>query len=173
MSTTPRTDSQWSAAKDAAHKSFGMDDAASFWLAVATDMRDFSRKTEEELTALRAQLETVRKERDGTMRELEDCKHDFRIIEHKLVCCGVLAQHADTERLKQSPYESGGKWDSPQAEAVRKLRAQLAEAQRERDQWRGVATRLAELLRKAQLGHDYGSARANAALADFDRMNKP
>ena len=44
--------------------------------------------------------------------------------------------------------------------------------ERKRDQWRGVATGLAELLRKAQRGHDYGSAKADRALADFDKLNE-
>lgn len=79
------------------------------------------------------------------------------------------------------------------ASEVHALRAQLAEAQRERDQWRGVADKLASALRlnrsalyieneyarstglrteDGDLPFEYALEPADAALADFDRLNK-
>ena len=62
--------------------------------------------------------------------------------------------------------------------AINDLRAALAEAQRERDQWRGVATRLREYaddMRKEYLsvGYLYEEAdKIKDALADFDKLNQ-
>lgn len=64
---------------------------------------------------------------------------ECKLVEHKLLTCGVAATHPDPE-LSSRQKDYGGKWDSPQAEDVRKLRA-------ERDQLRAEL----EALRQAAL----------------------
>jgi hypothetical protein len=56
-------------------------------------------------------------------------------------------------------------------EVVTALRAQLAEAQRERDQWRWVATRLVDQLRDGPVHDDWENV-PSASLADFDKLNQ-
>jgi hypothetical protein len=42
-------------------------------------------------------------------------------LTHQVICCGVAATHPDAELTKKGAY--AGKWNSAQAEEVRKLRA--------------------------------------------------
>jgi chromosome segregation ATPase len=115
----------------------------------------------DELTALRAQL-------DKTLARLEE-------VEQARVQEAVEAQ-----RLYQDTLTEVDRWQKVASEAQRErdehasrvtgavvaienLKKGFDKMERERDQWRGVATRLAESLRDL---HD----RSNA-LADFDKLN--
>jgi len=53
-------------------------------------------------------------------REYWRIKSNF--YKHQVLTCGVAAEHPDAELSRTGAYIN--KWDSPQAEAVRKLRAE-------------------------------------------------
>ena len=61
-----------------------------------------------EIQELRAQVEAWRKQCDTLI--------------HQVICCGVAARHPDATLTTRGAY--AGKWNSPQAEEVRKLRAE-------------------------------------------------
>lgn len=48
------------------------------------------------------------------------------LLVHKLITCGVAASHPDAN-LSKREKDYGGKWDSPQAQEVRKVRQQRDE----------------------------------------------
>jgi len=62
-------------------------------------------------------------------KQLAEARERVKLLEHKIITCGVAASHPDPE-LSRRKSDYGGPWDSPQAEEVRKLREQLAEANR-------------------------------------------
>ena len=62
----------------------------------------------EEIEELRAQVEAWRKHCDT--------------LTHQVICCGVAASHPDATLTTRGAY--AGKWNSAQAEEVRKLRAE-------------------------------------------------
>jgi hypothetical protein len=62
----------------------------------------------EEIQELRAQVEAWRKQ----------CE----TLTNQVICCGVAARHPDATLTTRGAY--AGKWNSPQAEEVRKLRAE-------------------------------------------------
>lgn len=62
----------------------------------------------EEIQELRAQVEAWRKQCDT--------------LTNQVICCGVAAANPDATLTTRGAY--AGKWNSPQAEAVRKLRAE-------------------------------------------------
>jgi hypothetical protein len=59
----------------------------------------------------------------------EEAEREVRLLTHKVITCGVAAEHPDPA-LSRRVADYGGPWDSPQAEAVRKLRAERDEARR-------------------------------------------
>jgi hypothetical protein len=61
----------------------------------------------EEIEALRAESAALRKQCDTLL--------------HQVLCCGVAASHPDATLTTRGAY--AGKWNSAQAESVRKLRA--------------------------------------------------
>jgi len=75
-------------------------------------------------------------------RDIDQLCAECDLLTHKVICCGVAAWHSDPLLTTTGAY--AGKWNSPQADCVRKLRA-------ERDQLR---------------------ADLAAAVADRDRMAK-
>lgn len=64
---------------------------------------------------LLSELDAARAERD---RAIAECK----LMEHKVITCGVAAHHPDANLTRTGAYAE--EWDSPQAEDVRKLRAE-------------------------------------------------
>lgn len=54
-------------------------------------------------------------------RELDALRDDAQILTHKIITCGVAARHPDANLTRSGAYAS--KWDSPQAQEVRRLRA--------------------------------------------------
>lgn len=54
-------------------------------------------------------------------RELKWLRKELKLIEHKCITCGVAATHPNAELTLRADYM---KWDSPQAQAVRSLRAE-------------------------------------------------
>jgi hypothetical protein len=60
---------------------------------------------------------------------LKAWKAAVELTTHKIITCGVAASHPDANLSRTKAY--GGKWDSPQAQEVRKLRD-------ERDELQGV-----------------------------------
>lgn len=54
--------------------------------------------------------------------ELEQLREQVDTLTHQVICCGVAASHPDPNLTKRGEY--AGKWDSSQAEEVRKLRAE-------------------------------------------------
>ncbi len=54
--------------------------------------------------------------------ERDDWKASSKLMEHKVITCGVAATNPDAELTRRGAY--GEKWNSPQAEAVRVLRAE-------------------------------------------------
>jgi hypothetical protein len=63
------------------------------------------------------------------IEELEEARKENDLLVHKLITCGVAAEHSNSELTNTGAY--AGKWDSPQAQQVRKLRKALEEAQRD------------------------------------------
>lgn len=55
---------------------------------------------------------------------LEIWRKDYRLMEHRVVTCGILASHEPLEAVLKEPYT--GKWASQQSEKVITLRKQLA-----------------------------------------------
>lgn len=72
------------------------------------------------LEALAAELAECRGERDAW-------KAEANLLTHKVITCGVAASHPDADLSRKGAY--GSKWDSPQAEAVRSLRARAESAE--------------------------------------------
>ena len=54
--------------------------------------------------------------------ELEQLREQVDTLTHQVICCGVAASHPDPNLTRRGEY--AGKWDSSQAEEVRKLRAE-------------------------------------------------
>lgn len=59
--------------------------------------------------------------------DIAELRAECDLLTHKVICCGVAAWHSDPLLTTTGAY--AGKWNSPQADCVRKLRA-------ERDQLR-------------------------------------
>lgn len=72
----------------------------------------------EEIAELRAEVEAWRKQCDR--------------LTHQVICCGVAASHPDATLTTRGAY--AGKWNSAQAEEVRKLRAERDALSRQLDQ---------------------------------------
>ena len=53
-------------------------------------------------------------------RQLKWLRAELMLIEHRCITCGVAATHPNAELTLRADYM---KWDSPQAQAVRELRA--------------------------------------------------
>ncbi len=73
---------------------------------------------QDEISELRAQAEAWRKHCDT--------------LTHQVICCGVAASHPDATLTTRGAY--AGKWNSAQAEQVRKLRAERDALSRQLDQ---------------------------------------
>ena len=54
-------------------------------------------------------------------RELKALRYHVQLLTHKVITCGVAARHPDANLARTGAYAD--KWNSPQAEEVRKLRA--------------------------------------------------
>lgn len=67
--------------------------------------------------------------------ELAAVKAALNLTTHKLITCGVAADHPDARLAHTKAYAD--KWDSPQAQSVRKLRAErdALRADAERYRW--------------------------------------
>lgn len=72
----------------------------------------------EEIAELRAQVSAWRRQCDT--------------LTHQVICCGVAASHPDATLTTRGAY--AGKWNSAQAEQVRKLRAERDALSRQLDQ---------------------------------------
>lgn len=72
----------------------------------------------EEIAELRAQVSGWRRQCDT--------------LTHQVICCGVAASHPDATLTMRGAY--AGKWNSAQAEQVRKLRAERDALSRQLDQ---------------------------------------
>lgn len=86
-----------------------------------------------ERNAIAAELLAKREECEALQRERDDWKASSKLMEHKVITCGVAATNPDAELTRRGAY--GEKWNSPQAEAVRVLRAERDAARAERDRY--------------------------------------
>lgn len=77
-------------------------------------------------------------ERDRAVAERDEARRMASLMEHKVITCGVAAHHPDANLTRTGAYAD--KWDSPQAEDVRNLRA---ERDAERVRGNGIAADLA------------------------------
>lgn len=64
----------------------------------------------------------IESERDALRKDFETALEECKLLTHKVITCGVAASHPDASLAHTGVYK--GKWDSPQAEEVRKLRAE-------------------------------------------------
>jgi hypothetical protein len=64
--------------------------------------------------AMREEIEALRSETAAWRKHCDD-------LLHQVLCCGVAASHPDATLTTRGAY--AGKWNSAQAESVRKLRA--------------------------------------------------
>lgn len=71
---------------------------------------------------LRSRLEMLANHRQREQELLEAVE----LATHKVITCGVAARHPDAN-LSRRESDYGGKWNSPQAESVRKLRQERDE----------------------------------------------
>lgn len=67
-------------------------------------------------------IESLRRELAAAREEVEELRKELNLTTHKLITCGVAASHPDAALSTRGAYV--GKWDSQQAQEVRKLRAQ-------------------------------------------------
>lgn len=86
-------------------------------------MLDEQQAMREEIAELRGQVIAWQKQCDT--------------LTHQVICCGVAASHPDATLTTRGAY--AGKWNSAQAEEVRKLRAECDQMREERTAWRGTA----------------------------------
>lgn len=87
--------------------------------------------------------------------EIEALRAEVKLLTHKVITCGVAADHPDKNLTRTGAYASD--WNSQQAERVRALRARaerLAEALRE---VREYVTDALQAQRKAFAGHEHCS----------------
>lgn len=70
-------------------------------------------------------------------------KADNHLITHKLLTCGVAASHPDAN-LSKRQADYGGKWDSPAAQDVRKLRSSYISLEAENARLREALKRASE-----------------------------
>ncbi len=99
-------------------------------------MMDFETlwKTEQELHAAwekrayeaEAALTEMRAERDEALKDAKVLRASHKLLTHKIITCGIAATHPNADLTKTGAYADD--WDSPQAQSVRELRAELAEA---------------------------------------------
>lgn len=75
----------------------------------------------------------------AAQKENAELRASLKLMEHKVITCGVAATHPDAALTLRADYM---KWNSPQAEAVRALRADRDElrAERERTAWQPIDT---------------------------------
>jgi outer membrane murein-binding lipoprotein Lpp len=76
-------------------------------------------------------------DRKTMQRGLTAWKKQCDTLTHQVICCGVAASHPDATLTTQGAY--AGKWNSAQAEEVRKLRAERDQMREERTAWRVTA----------------------------------
>lgn len=80
------------------------------------ELRDFARLQ-------KLKRESTKRERDEAMAERDAYANDARLLTHKIITCGVIAEGQES---LNPIYAAGSKWDSPQAERVRAVVAELA-----------------------------------------------
>ena len=73
------------------------------------------------LQIMQDKYEAERKAREGFSKECA-------LLAHKIITCGVAADHSNADLTKTGAYAT--KWNSPQAESVRKLRQRAESAER-------------------------------------------
>lgn len=83
-------------------------------------------------------------------------RKELDLANHRVLTCGVAATHPDAN-LSRREKDYGGKWDSPQAESVRRVREQRDE----------LLTSFKEVLRISDRKHDAWDA-AKAAIAKVE-----
>lgn len=69
---------------------------------------------------------------------------EVNLLTHKVITCGVAASHPDPNLTRQGAYVE--KWDSPQADAVRKLRADYLTLSADCERLRAENARLTETI---------------------------
>lgn len=85
--------------------------------------------------ALEAALPHITNSEIARLRaELEMYQRNCDLLTHKVITCGVAASHPDAGLASRGAYKE--KWDSPQAEEVRKLRAEADALRLDAERWR-------------------------------------
>lgn len=86
--------------------------------------------TKERIAALREWNRGGADEMDEALDEIERLcgeaqrlREHSKLLEHKVITCGVAASHPNANLSRTGAYAE--KWDSPQAEDVRQLRAEI------------------------------------------------
>ena len=73
----------------------------------------------------------IESERDALRKDFDAALAECKLLTHKVITCGVAASHPDASLAHTGAYKE--KWDSPQAEEVRKLRAERDALKNDRD----------------------------------------
>ena len=81
------------------------------------------------LDAQLAGLQAMKERADKAERERDEALKECKLLEHKVITCGVAAAHPNAALTETGAYKE--KWNSPQAESVRQLRRELAAARQE------------------------------------------
>ena len=68
-----------------------------------------------------ANIEALELEVQALRKDAEQWRKHCDTLTHQVICCGVAASHPDATLTTRGAY--AGKWNSAQAEEVRKLRA--------------------------------------------------
>jgi hypothetical protein len=94
-------------------------------------------------------------------RRVAELEAEVALLTHKCITCGVAASHPNPDLTRTGAY--AGKWDSPQAEAVRKLRQRCEAAEADAGRLRADATEAVEGL--------IALLKTAAVFGDFDGVN--
>jgi hypothetical protein len=79
------------------------------------------RNQQEDLSVRRnLDLDDVLFDQPAAQRELRNLREYVKLLEHKVITCGVAPRHPDATLTRKGAYAN--EWKSPQADDVRKLR---------------------------------------------------
>ncbi len=80
-----------------------------------------------DVDAICKQRDQAVQERDNIASRLVAYKKENDLLTHKIITCGIIAEG---QEHRNTIYQSGGKWDSQQADMVRTARRELEEARK-------------------------------------------
>ena len=126
--------SHWNRMRDVYNKEYDRAESAEAKLAELNALRSAE---VDALTRMRTEMERQASLKNQAERERDVAIKEAQLLEAKVITCGVAADTPDPNLSRKGAY--GEKWDSPQAERVRRLRE-------DRDNWRAMARKMGGLM---------------------------